>query len=58
MMSRPIARCAFCKRLFWLETSCPDCFPKPLIDMSEMTPWKHIGWADEYMLLTWDEVAL
>ena len=55
MMRIPIAECRHCSGLFVLEhyaegsNHCPDCY---------MTPWRHIGWIDEGILLVWNEVVL
>lgn len=64
-MRIPIARCAHCSGLFVLEhyaegsNHCSDCYPN-LVEKNDggMTPWKHIGWIDEGILLVWNEVVL
>ena len=66
MMRIPIAECRHCSGLFVLEhyaegsNHCPDCYPsiKYKLGSQDMTPWRHIGWIDEGILLVWNEVVL
>lgn len=58
-MKIPIAKCKHCGTLFVLDGGrhCYECYPDWVFQNKE-TPWEHIGWISEGVLVVCAEVAL